>query len=104
MMAQAVNAGARLDRLPLGRFHRRLLTLIALGMFFDSFDNAMMASVLAALVGHGDSTVALNARYISVSFLGLTIGDIFPEARHCQHAGFRGSPHVTGAFHEQHRW
>jgi putative MFS transporter len=74
MMAPTVNAGARLDRLPLGRFHRRLLTLIALGMFFDSFDNAMMASVLAALVGHGDSTVALNARYISVSFLGLTIG------------------------------
>jgi putative MFS transporter len=74
MMAPTVNAGPRLDRLPLGRFHRRLLMLVALGMFFDSFDNAMMASVLAALVAHGDSTVALNARYISVSFLGLTIG------------------------------
>jgi MFS transporter, putative metabolite:H+ symporter len=72
--ARPVNAGARLDRLPMGRFHRRLQTLIALGMFFDSFDNAMMASVLAALVGHGDSNVALNARYISISFLGLTIG------------------------------
>jgi MFS transporter, putative metabolite:H+ symporter len=69
-----VNAGARLDRLPLGRFHRRLLTLVALGMFFDTFDNSMMAGVLAALVGAGKSTVALNAQYISISFLGLTIG------------------------------
>jgi putative MFS transporter len=69
-----VNAGARLDRLPLGRFHRRLLVLVALGMFFDSFDNAMMAGVLAALVGDGQSTVALNAQYISITFLGLTIG------------------------------
>jgi putative MFS transporter len=69
-----VNAGARLDRLPLGRFHRRLLTLVALGMFFDSFDNAMMAGVLAALVGAGESSVALNAQYISVTFLGLTVG------------------------------
>jgi putative MFS transporter len=70
----SVNAGVRLDRLPLGRFHKRLLTLIALGLFFDSFDNALMASVLAALVGAGVSTVALNAQYISISFLGLTIG------------------------------
>lgn len=69
-----VNAAARLDRLPMSSFHWRLLGLIALGMFFDTFDNAMMAGVLAALVGRGASTVALNARYISVSFLGLTIG------------------------------
>jgi len=69
-----VSAGARLDRLPMGGFHRRLLRLIALGMFFDTFDNAMMAGVLASLVAGGTSTMALNARYISVSFFGLTIG------------------------------
>jgi MFS transporter, putative metabolite:H+ symporter len=69
-----VNAGARLDRLPMSGFHRRLLRLIALGMFFDTFDNAMMAGVLASLVASGTSTFALNAQYISVSFFGLTIG------------------------------
>jgi putative MFS transporter len=69
-----VNAGARLDRLPMSRFHRRLLGLIALGMFFDTFDNAMMAGVLASLVAGGASTFAMNAQYISVSFFGLTIG------------------------------
>lgn len=69
-----VNAAARLDRLPMGPFHRRLLTLVALGMFFDTFDNSMMAGVLATLVAQGVSSLALNAQYISISFLGLTIG------------------------------
>jgi putative MFS transporter len=70
----AVNAGPRLDRLPMSRFHKRILTLVALGMFFDSFDNAMMAGVLGTLVASGTSSLALNAQYISVSFIGLTIG------------------------------
>jgi putative MFS transporter len=69
-----VNAGPRLDRLPMSRFHRRILSLVALGMFFDTFDNAMMAGVLATLVANGTSTFALNAQYISVSFFGLTVG------------------------------
>ena len=43
-------------------------------MFLDSFDNSMMAGILAALVGTGWSTMALNARFISATFVGLTIG------------------------------
>ena len=74
MSFSPVNAGARLDRLPVALFHRRLLRLVALGMFFDFFDNAMMASVLGALVATGTSSFALNAQYISVSFFGLTVG------------------------------
>src|SRR5271169_1272387 len=73
-MHGSVNAAARLDRLPLGPFHRRVLRLIGMGMFFDSFDNSMMAGVLAALVSSGGSTMALNATFISATFLGLTIG------------------------------
>ncbi len=69
-----VHAAARLDRLPIGPFHRRMLWLVGAGMFFDSFDNAMMAGVLAALVGSGWSTMGLNARFISASFIGLTVG------------------------------
>jgi putative MFS transporter len=74
MSFSPVNAGARLDRLPMSPFHWRLLRLVALGMFFDSFDNAMMASVLGTLVANGTSSFALNAKYISVSFFGLTAG------------------------------
>jgi putative MFS transporter len=69
-----VNAAARLDRLPIGPFHRRVLRLVGLGMFFDSFDNSMMAGVLAALVASGVSTMPLNATFISSTFVGLTIG------------------------------
>ena len=57
-----------------GLFHRRVLRLVGMGMFFDSFDNSMMAGVLAALVGSGMSTLALNATFISATFLGLTVG------------------------------
>lgn len=73
-MHRAVNAAARLDRLPIGPFHRRVLWLVGLGMFFDSFDNSMMAGVLAAMVAGGWSTMGLNASFISATFLGLTIG------------------------------
>jgi MFS transporter, putative metabolite:H+ symporter len=73
-MHTPVHAAARLDRLPIGPFHRRVLRLVGAGMFFDSFDNSMMASVLAALVSSGWSTMSLNASFISATFLGLTVG------------------------------
>ena len=76
-MSGAVNAAARLDRLPMGAFHHRMLWLIGLGMFFDSFDNTLMGSVLAALVSSHWSTLRLNSLFISSTFVGLTIGAAF---------------------------
>jgi putative MFS transporter len=73
-MNRPVNAAARLDRLPTGPFHWRVLRLVGAGMFFDSFDNSMMGGVLAALVASGWSDMAANARFISATFIGLTIG------------------------------
>ena len=37
-MATAVNAGARLDRLPISSFHYRIFWLVGAGMFFDGYD------------------------------------------------------------------
>ena len=37
-MAIAVNAGARLDRLPISSFHYRIFWLVGAGMFFDGYD------------------------------------------------------------------
>jgi MFS transporter, putative metabolite:H+ symporter len=37
-MALAVNAGARLDRLPISSFHYRIFWLVGAGMFFDGYD------------------------------------------------------------------
>ena len=69
-----VNAGARLDRLPLGAFHRRILALIAGGMFFDAFDIYLQGSLLGALVHDGWSTPAINASFLSNTFMGMLVG------------------------------
>ena len=73
-MINKVNAGARLDRLPIGPFHTRVLWLVGLGMFFDSFDNTLSSSVLAAMLKSGWSTLQLNSIFMSATFVGLTIG------------------------------
>ena len=65
---------ARLDRLPILPFHRRLLGLIGAGMFFDSFDIYLAGSVLGELVHSGWSDLAMNARFISATFVGMVIG------------------------------
>ncbi|ALL71359.1 Transporter, MFS superfamily (plasmid) [Paraburkholderia caribensis MBA4] len=73
-MGNKVNAGARLDRLPIGSFHTRVLWLVGLGMFFDSFDNTLSSSVLASMLKSGWSTLQLNSIFMSATFVGLTIG------------------------------
>ena len=49
----AINAGARLDRLPVSRFHYRMLGLIGAGMFLDAFEIYLQGAVLATLVSTG---------------------------------------------------
>lgn len=66
----------RLDRLPILPFHRRLLWLIGAGMFFDSFDIYLAGSVLGELVHNGMSSVPLNARFISATFVGMLLGAV----------------------------
>ncbi|HUA54798.1 MAG TPA: MFS transporter [Candidatus Sulfotelmatobacter sp.] len=75
-MAQTiiVNAGARLDRLPISAFHRRIFGLVGAGMFFDGYDLYVGATVLGSTVQSGFSTLAQNAQFISLTFLGMTIG------------------------------
>ena len=71
-----VNAGARLDRLPLSSFHRRILLLIGIGMFFDGFDVYVAATVLGATLKTGFSTLAENAQFVSVTFVGMMLGSL----------------------------
>jgi MFS transporter, putative metabolite:H+ symporter len=66
--------GARLDSVPLSRYHWRLLALIAAGMYFDSFDIYIAGTVLAAMIKSGESTLQLNATFVSVTFIGMMIG------------------------------
>ncbi|HEY0571937.1 MAG TPA: MFS transporter [Enterovirga sp.] len=70
----ALNVGERLDRLPLDRFHWRILWLIGAGLFVDVYDQILGGAVLAALVKSGESNLTLNGYFFSATFLGLMIG------------------------------
>ncbi|KND58968.1 Niacin transporter NiaP [Candidatus Burkholderia verschuerenii] len=69
-----VNAGPRLDRLPISGFHKRVLWLIGGGMFLDSFNIYLAGGVLGALAKSGWSTMQLNAAFLSSTFIGMLIG------------------------------
>ncbi len=73
-MASSMNAGARLDRLPISAFHYRIFWLIGAGMFFDGYDLYVGTNVLPVLLQTKFSTLPLNADFISKTFIGMTIG------------------------------
>jgi putative MFS transporter len=73
-MATSVNAGSRLDRLPIGPFHRRIMLLIGIGMFFDGFDIYLAGTVLGVTLKTGFSTLPQNAMFISATFVGMMLG------------------------------
>jgi len=72
-----VNAGARLDRLPMSVWHYKLIALVTAGVFVDLFELYSGGSILAALVQEGWSTMSINATFLSVTFLGLVTGSLF---------------------------
>jgi MFS transporter, putative metabolite:H+ symporter len=73
-MAHAANAGARLDRLPISSFHYRIFWLVGAGMFFDGYDLYIAGGVLASVVQTKFSTVPQNLQFISLTFVGMTLG------------------------------
>src|SRR6266404_4771420 len=73
-MAISVNAGGRLDRLPISSFHHRIFWLVGAGMLLDGYDLYVFTNVLPAAAQSGFSTVLQNADFISKTFLGMTIG------------------------------
>lgn len=48
--------------------------LIGIGMFFDGFDVYVAATVLGATLQTGFSTLAQNAQFVSVTFVGMMLG------------------------------
>src|SRR3954471_12543203 len=73
-MADAVNAGARLDRLPISTFHYRIFWLVGAGMFFDGYDLHIAGGVLASAIQTKFSTLPQNLQFISLTFVGMTLG------------------------------
>jgi MFS transporter, putative metabolite:H+ symporter len=70
----AISIGTRLDRLPVTQLHRKVFNLIAVGMFFEGFDIYIAASVLGATYKTGFSSLAENGLFISMTFVGMTLG------------------------------
>jgi putative MFS transporter len=75
-MAPSVNAGARLDRLPISSFHYRIFWLVGAGMFFDGYDLYVAGSVLASTFQTKFSTIPQNLQFLSITFVGMTIGSL----------------------------
>jgi len=75
-MASAVNAGGRLDRLPISSFHYRIFWLVGAGMFFDGYDLYVAGGVLASVIQTKFSTLPQNLQFLSLTFVGMTIGSL----------------------------
>ncbi len=73
-MATPVNAGARLDRLPISSFHYRIFWLVGAGMFFDGYDLYVAGGVLASAIQTHFSTLPQNLQFLSLTFVGMTLG------------------------------
>lgn len=70
------NVAGRLERLPLSRFHRRFITLVSLGGWFEFYDIFMVAYVGAALRASGFLDLTQLGLLVSAGFLGMFAGAI----------------------------
>jgi putative MFS transporter len=73
-MGSNVRAAARLDRLPISRFHWRILSLIGAGLFLDSSEIYIGGGVTGATLREGWSTLESNATFVTMTFAGLVVG------------------------------
>lgn len=64
----------RIERLPLGRFHRRFITLVSLGNFFDLYDIFVVAYIGAALQQSHFLTLGQFTAFIASGFFGMFVG------------------------------
>ena len=74
--APASSVAGRLERLPVSRFHRRFVTLISLGGWFDFYDIFMVAYIGAALRASGFLDLPQLSLLVSSGFVGMFIGAI----------------------------
>lgn len=74
MNHRQIGAGPRLDRLPIGKFHYRILALISCGGILDTFDIYLAGGVLAAMQHEGFATLSQSAAFLSLTFFGMLIG------------------------------
>jgi MFS transporter, putative metabolite:H+ symporter len=67
---------ARIERLPLGKFHRRFVALVSLGNFFDIYDIFIVAYIGAALQQSHFLTLGQFSVFVASGFLGMFAGTV----------------------------
>jgi MFS transporter, putative metabolite:H+ symporter len=75
-VANPNSIAARIERIPVGKFHRRFIALVSLGGWFDFYDIYMMAYIGAALQQSGFLTLHQFTTVIAAGFLGMFTGTI----------------------------
>ena len=65
---------ARIDKMPVGRWQKKLMWLFGGAIFVDSLDNYVGGGILAQLVSEGWSTIELNGWFASMTMFGYLIG------------------------------
>jgi putative MFS transporter len=72
----ATGIAARIDRIPAGRFHLRLASIVGSGTFFDGFDAISLAVILPVVVKTFGITLGEAGLIISAGYLGQFAGAI----------------------------
>src|ERR1700720_4131880 len=75
-MIQTNSIAARIERLPVSKFHRRFIALVSLGGGFDFYDIYMMAYIGATLQSSGFLSLQQFSNVIAAGFLGMFTGTI----------------------------
>jgi putative MFS transporter len=75
-IAAVAAIAARLERLPVSGFHRRFITLISLGGWFDFYDIFMMAYLGAALQTSGFMSREEFGLTLAAGFVGMFFGTV----------------------------
>lgn len=67
---------ARIDRVPVGRFHLKLTSIVGIGTFFDGFDAISLAVVLPAVVHAFGISFSQAGLILSAGYVGQFLGAI----------------------------
>ena len=65
---------ARVQRLPIGKFHYRLLVVVGLGWMFDAMDTGLIAFIMTRLATDWQLSPAEKGLIVSIGFVGTALG------------------------------
>src|SRR5579884_2416739 len=76
LTASRSSIAARLENLPIGKFHYRFISLVSLGEWFDMYDLFMVAYIGAALQNSGFLSLHQFTQFVAAGFLGMFVGTV----------------------------